>query len=672
MPSKTKDTKADVQMEQNDKLQSDELRTVDPAAAEMLKNAANLNIKTSWDRYKAQQPQCKFGNTGVCCRICIQGPCRIIPSKPGQDKGICGASVYTIVARNLVRYIAGGAAAHSDHGREIAYTLLHTAEGNAPDYKITDKEKLINVAKRIGIQTDGKDIDKVAKEVAIRALEDFGKYDNKPCTWLDTTIDEERKFKFKNTTIAPTAIDRSITQLLHQTHVGTDADPVNIIFGGLRAALADYTGMSLATDLTDILFGTPTPVVTEANLGVLDPEKVNIAVHGHNPLLSQVVVHAAREMDAEANTVGAKGINLVGICCTGNEVLMREGIPTATNFGSQELAIMTGVLDAMVMDVQCIAPGVKDMCNCFHTQLVSTSHISKIPGSSHIEFNEETAMEDAKKIIKLAISSYTNRKPELIKIPQFKKHVVGGFSFEALINLFSKVNTTSPISVLTEAILDGEIKGVCAFAGCNNQKTIHDASIIEIAKRLAKEDIFLVSTGCSAGAFAKAGLLSIEGVEEYAGPGLKKFIKRLEEKSDLKAKLPLVFHMGSCVDNSRIANLWSEMAKELKISIPQLPFVASAPEAMSEKAVSIGSWVISMGIPTHVGVLPPIEGSELVYGVTTQIARDVFGGYFIFETDPAKAAEKLIEKIEKRVWKLRIHRQTAEKYNSGRAKVYEA
>ena len=652
--------------------QLDDIRTIDPAALEMLEISTTAGIKTAWDRYKAQQPQCKFGNTGVCCRICIQGPCRIIPTKPGQDKGICGASVYTIVARNLVRYIAGGASAHSDHGREIAYTLLHTAEGKAPDYKITDKEKLIKVAKKVNIETEGKSINEIAREVAVKALEDFGKYNDIPCTWLDSTIDNERKLKFKHTTIAPTAIDRAVAQLLHQTHMGTDADPVNIIFGGLKAALADYTGMSLATDLTDILFGTPAPVITEANLGVLDAEKVNIAVHGHNPLLSQMVVYAARELESEAKAAGSKGINLVGICCTGNEVLMREGVPTATNFGSQELAIMTGVLDTMIMDVQCIAPGVKDICDCFHTELVSTSHIAKIPGSHHIDFNEATAIEDAKKIIRLAIGQFSKRKPELINIPKFKKQVIGGFSLESMMDLFAKINPESPVSVLTDAILAGEIKGVCAFAGCNNQKTVHDNATVTIAKELAKNDIFMVSTGCAAGAFAKSGLLSQEGVEQYAGPGLKKFIKRLEEKSGLNAGLPLVFHMGSCVDNSRIANLWTAMANELKVSVPQLPFVASAPEAMSEKAISIGSWVISMGIPTHVGVLPPIEGSELVYGITTQIARDVFGGYFIFETDPLKAAEKLLSKIEKRAWKLKILRQTAEKYNSELAKVYEA
>jgi len=646
-------------------------RTVDPAANEMLEVAEEAQIKTAWDRYKAQQPQCKFGQTGICCRICIQGPCRIIPSKPGQDKGICGADVFTIVARNLVRYIAGGASAHSDHGREIANTLLHAAEGHAPDYKVTDKDKLMKVAGRVGIETEGREVNDIARDVAIKALMDFGKYDSEPVVWLDSYLDNERKAKFKHTNIMPTAIDRAIVQLLHETHVGTDADPVNIIFGGLRASLADLDGENIATDLSDILFGTPKPVVTEANLGVIDKDKINIAVHGHNPLLSQMIVYASRELENEAKAVGAKGINLVGICCTGNEVLMREGVPTATNFGSQELAIMTGAIDAMIMDVQCIAPAVKEICNCFHTQLISTSAISKIPGSQHIEFNEATALEDAKKIIRIAIEQFKHRNQALIKIPQYKKKVIGGFSLEAMFDLFSKINPDAPVSVLTNAIVSGQIKGVCALIGCNNQKTTHDDSFLKIAKELAKNDVFMVTTGCGAGAYAKAGLLSPEGVDAYAGEGLKSFIKELEKKSGLDAGLPLIYHMGSCVDNSRIANLWTAMAKHLDISVAQLPFVGSAPEAMSEKAVAIGSWFVSSGIPTHVGVFPPIEGSELVYGVATKIARDVFGGYFIFETDPVKSAQILLDKIEKRAWKLKIHRRTAEKYNSTPAEVYE-
>lgn len=646
-----------------------EYRTVDPAVKDMLSHTEGLNISTQFDRYLAQQPQCKFGLTGVCCKICIQGPCRIISTKKGADRGICGARDYTIVARNTSRLIAGGASAHSDHGREVAHTLLATAEGKAPNYRIKDSEKLYAVAKKVGIETEGRKDVEIAKDIAELALQDFGKHTSDPCTWLKVNIDQERLNKFKTTRITNTAIDRSVVQLLHQTHIGTDADPVNIIFGGLQAALADFTGMSLATDLSDILFGTPEPVITAANLGTLKKEKVNIAVHGHNPVLSEMIVQAVEDLQGEAKAVGAEGINVVGICCTGNEVLMREGIPMATNFGSQEFAIMTGVLDAMVVDVQCIAPGVQEVCNCYHTQMITTMPISKIPGAAHVEFDPLHALESAHTIVRMAIERYGMRRDDLIHIPNFKKEVIGGFSVESMLELFGKANPENPIRILTEAINSGEIKGVCAFAGCNNQKVAHDEAITTIARELAKNDVFLVSTGCSAGAFAKLGFMSPEGVDEYAGPGLKKLIKRLEDASG--TKLPLVFHMGSCVDNSRIQQLWHLMAEDMNISVPQLPFVASAAEAMSEKAISIGSWVVAMGIPCHVGVLPPVEGSPLVYDLITQVARDVFGGYFIFETNAKKASEQLLARLEKRAWKLKIREKAAADYNSEKVNFYE-
>ncbi|MDR1885752.1 MAG: anaerobic carbon-monoxide dehydrogenase catalytic subunit, partial [Synergistaceae bacterium] len=587
-----------------------EYRTIDTVEREILASTEHLGISTQFDRYKAQQPQCKFGLTGVCCKICIQGPCRIIPSKKGADRGICGARDYTIVARNVARHIAGGASAHSDHGRDIAHTLLATAEGHAPDYRIRDSEKLHAVAKKVGVEVEGRrDVD-IAKDVAILALNDFGKYTEAPCKWLETNIDDERRRKFKKTRINPPAIDRSIVQLLHETHMGTDADPVNIIFGGLQAALADFTGMSLSTDLSDILFGTPEPVKTSANLGVLRNEMVNIAIHGHNPVLSEMIVEMTDELQGEARENGAEGINLVGICCTGNEVLMRRGVPMATNFGSQELAIMTGALDAMVVDVQCIAPGIQEVSNCYHTLVISTVKFSKIPGAAHVEFDPAHARESATEIVRMAIKNFSNRRPDLLHIPSFKKNIIGGFSIEALNDILDKANPGNPMGVLSEAVRSGEIKGICAFAGCNNQKVEQDLSITTIARELAKNDVFLVSTGCSAGAFAKFGMMSPEGVDNFAGPGLKSLITRIQNASGLA--LPLVFHMGSCVDNSRIQQLWHNLALDMGVSVPELPFVATAPEATSEKAISIGAWMVAMGIPTHVGVMPPIEGSALV------------------------------------------------------------
>lgn len=641
-------------------------RTVDPAALEVLQIAKKLNLDTAFDRAVAQQPQCKFGYTGICCRICVQGPCRVKDGDGPDSKGICGANAYTIVARNIVRLIAGGASAHSDHGKHLAKVLLHSSDGKAPDYKITDVEKLHTVAKSIGIDVEGKSDSDIAKEVAIAALNDYGRYTDDSVTWINSFLTEGRKQKYNATDIMPTSIDGAVTSILHQTHIGVDADPVNIIFGGLKTALADINGCALASDCTDILFGTPKPVSTEANLGVLEKDKVNIVVHGHNPLLSQMVVQAARELEGEAKSAGAAGIKLSGICCTGNEVLMREGVPLATNFASQELAIMTGAVDVMVVDVQCIMPGLRAATECFKTKLVTTMPISKIPGSYHFAFDEEHAVESAKSIVRLAIDTYKQRQGMEVNIPQTKNKVVAGFSLEALKEIFGFINPEKPLKVLADALDSGEIKGIAYLIGCNNLKGIHDDNHLKIAKELVKNDIFVICGGCSAQTYAKFGLLTPEAVDEYAGEGLKAFINRLNEAAGDKMaeKLPLMFHTGSCVDYSRGVRLANELANEMNIDLPKLPFVVSAPEAMSEKAVAIGCYWLALGVPVHVGVLPPIEGSDLVYGVATQIASDVFGGYFIFETDGNLSAKKILNALEYRTWKLNNHKNAAEKFET--------
>jgi carbon-monoxide dehydrogenase catalytic subunit len=649
-----------------------EFRTIDPAAIEMLERnkAANTGITTQFERYLQQSPQCKFGLTGVCCRICLQGPCRIIPNK-GVDKGICGARDYTIVARNAARYMAGGASAHSDHGREVAHVLLAAAEGKAPGYRIKDSAKLKQVAVKIGVAVDGRSDVDIAKDVAIKALQDFGKIDEEPTTWLRTQINADRLRKYKKCRVITPAIDRSVVQLLHQTCVGTDADPVNIIFGGIQAALADLTGMALSTDLSDILFGTPEPIVTEANLGSLKIDAVNIAVNGHNPLLSEKIVDAAEELKAEAQAAGASwGVQILGICCTGNEVLMRRGVPTVTSYGTQELAIMTGAMDALIMDVQCIYPAMQELSRCYHTQMITTTHFSKVPGAAHVEFHPDTAEEAARTIVRMAIDRFKMRQPEKIHIPNYKHKVIGGFSYESLMELFGKAgDPNKPLKTLKDAFDAGEIKGFGTFAGCNNTRVVDKNSFITLATELAKKDILMFSTGCGAQAFSCLGLLNKDGLEKHAGPGLKKFFARLQ--ANVSYELPLIFHCGSCVDNTRVQKLWTNLAEEFGCGIPQLPFVAMAPEAMSEKAVAIGTWVISQGIPVYVGSMPPLDGSALIWDIVTQIARDVFGGYFLLDPDVNKAVDQIYARIERRAWRLKVHEKAAAKYESGRMNLYE-
>jgi len=645
-------------------------RSLDPGVLELIDVTKEKGIITSFDRLVAQQPQCQFGYKGICCRFCMAGPCRIKAEEGPGSKGICGASHWTIVARSVGLMLLTGAASHSEHAHHIAETLLKTAEGHAPDYSVKDPAKLRRLCNRVGIAVEGKDDLQLAKELAEAALKEYSRLKGEGfSTWVQATVTGGRNEKFMTHDIMPFGIYNVISELVTQAHIGMDNDPVNIIFSALRVALADYVGMHVGTDLSDVIFGTPQPVVSEANFGVLDPKKVNIALYGHNPVLSDIVCDAAQAMEAEAKAAGAEGINLVGICCTGNEVLMRRGVPIVTSYASSELAIVTGVMDAMIVDVQCIMPSIRTVAECFHTRIITTSPIAKIPGSYHIDYQTDKALENAKTALGIAIEAFRLRDPNKVHIPQIKNKVVAGFSLEALYEIFASVNPDNPVSVLTDAILAGELKGVALLAGCNNLKRFEDDSHITIIKELLKNDVFVIGTGCAMQSCARLGLLAPEAME-HAGEGLKKFLARISAKADLKVQLPPVFHMGSCVDNTRCSDLLMDMANQLGVDTPKVPFVASAPEAMSGKAVSIGCWCVAMGMPVHVGAMPPVEGSDLIYSIVTQVASDVYGGYFIFEMDPAVAAKKMLNALEYRNWKLGVHRAAAENFETALCQNY--
>ncbi|EEB74637.1 anaerobic carbon-monoxide dehydrogenase catalytic subunit [Thermococcus sp. AM4] len=643
--------------------------SIDPTTQKMYERAQELGIETVWERLEKQQPQCGYGLLGICCRNCLMGPCRINPFGGEPKRGVCGADADTIVARNLLRMIAAGAAAHSDHGRHVALTLLVAAEmaekfkkegkpvleldnmaSNTLPYQVRDPEKLKAVAKRLGIETEGKSIRELAKEVAEVALNDFGKQDEEPLAFLKAYLNpktyeifekaaEKAGMPWFESGILPRSIDREIVESLHRTHIGTDHDPVSILLHGLKTALGDAWGGSLiATELQDVLFGTPKVIKAEANLGVLKEDYVNIVVHGHEPVLSEKIVEAAQdpELIELAQKLGAKGINVVGMCCTGLEVLMRHGIPIAGNFLQQEMAIVTGAVEAMVVDVQCIMPATVDVARCFHTKIIDTSPIATFPGAIHIKFDERRADEIAKEIVKTAVENFPNRSKQRVEIPKEKMSGYVGFSVEAILEHFG--GSLKPIE---EAIVEGKIKGVAGLVGCNNPKVKQDHNHIKIANELMKRDVLLIGTGCWATAAMKYGIFLPEYADtENVGPGLREFAKEWG--------IPPALNMGSCVDCTRMLVLADLIARDLNVPISALPVVGSAPEAMTEKAVSIGTYFVASGITTHLGVVPPVLGGPKVVKILTQDLYDIVGAAFIVEPDPYKAAKLMYEHIMKK------------------------
>ena len=610
------------------------------ATERLLETGAKVGADAWQFRVKNQTPHCKFGEQGVCCRICTMGPCRITKKSP---RGICGCDVHGMVGRNYLRFTAGGASAHSDHGREICHTLYATSPDGA--YKVKDPEKLLLIAKEYGLETEGKDIYDIAHEVAYTGLMEYGKPFGTQI--FAKRAPESQQELWEKNELTPRAIDREISTALHMSHVGCSSKAEALIKQSIRTALGDgWGGSMMGTDFSDVLFGTPRPIDTEANLGVMVEENVNIVVHGHDPSLSELICEYCDdpELIAYAKEMGAKGITVSGVCCTSNEVAMRRGIPMAGNYLQQENVVLTGACEAIVVDVQCIFPALGPLSKCFHTKFITTSPIAQMPDSDFIRFDTQTAGEKAKLIVKTAIENFKNRKPELVHIPQMKQKATVGYATEAIVKVLdtvtnSQVDETGTTKPLLECVTSGVIRGAVAMVGCNNPRIRPDFAHIELMKKLIANDIIIIASGCSAQAAARAGLMD-KRAKDFCGDGLK----RVCELADI----PPVLHMGSCVDISRMLMLAATLAKDGNMRISQLPVVGCAPEWMSEKAVSIGNYVIGSGLDTFLGVDPYASGSEEVVELLTNGTRDWVEAAFVVEKDIEKLGDLMIERIEEK------------------------
>ncbi len=644
-----------------------EEQSSDPAAQEMLIRADELGIGTAFSRADDMVP-CNIGGAGMCCKMCGMGPCRL--TKDGQT-GVCGATIDTIQARNLIRSIAAGAAAHSDHGRDMALTLKAVANGETEGYVIRDVAKLRTVASIYGIPIEKRSPMEIANDLADLYIAQFGQQKGEVAPTRRATAKRQQLWREKG--VVPRGIDREVVECLHRTHIGDDQDAEHILDHAIRTAIADGWGGSLiATDISDILFGTPAPILGQANLGVLKDDMVNVVVHGHEPTLSQMIVAVSQdpEIIEYAKAAGAKGVSLSGICCTANEVLMRQGIPAAGNFLHQELAILTGSVEAMVVDVQCIMQALVNLASNFHTQIITTSPKVRIKGATHIQFDEHKALTIAKQILKTAIDNYKNR--GATHIPQVKEDLVPGFSHE-YINYMLGGSYRASFRPLNDAIMAGRIRGVAAIVGCNNPRSKQDYLHNYVTQELLKQDVLVVETGCGAIAGAKLGLLLGEAGLDKVGPGLREVCETVG--------IPPVLHMGSCVDNSRILTVLTQMAEEggLGDDIDQIPAVGLAPEWMSEKALSIATYCIASGAYVIFGGSSPVSGmpdrvsdSDLVLKYISKGWEEQWGGKLEFIDDPDEMIRRSLEHIDKKRAALGLPEYDPERFGrSGDARMLE-
>jgi carbon-monoxide dehydrogenase catalytic subunit len=627
-------------------------KTIDNASVEMLLKAQTECVDTCFDRYETQKNQCGFGKSGVCCKICHLGPCRISKNAP---KGICGANADTIVARNFLREVVGGTATHSDHARHLVLRFKKVAMGEGNGYIIKDEKALMYAAELYKIETEGRSVNEIALELANVMLGEFSSQEEELKTLNLAPL--KRKAVWEDTKIAPLGIDRTCVEGMHRTTMGVDHDYKHLLMHAFRTSLADgWGGSRVASIVSDILFGTPAPIKSTANLGVLKEDTVNIVIHGHEPALSEMLAVAVQdpEITQYAKNAGASGVTLAGICCTANEILMRHGVPVAGNVLQQELAIVTGAVEMMVVDVQCCMPSLPSVAKNYHTEIISTSDIAKTIGSFHVEFNEESPITSAKNLIKRAIDNFANRDPKKLQIPKDKESMVAGFSVDAIKHMLGgKYRAT--FRPLNDAIIQNRIFGVVGIVGCSNVKQKVESYTTILTRELIKRNVLVLKTGCAAIASGKAGMLKPEFGLEMAGDGLREICEAVG--------IPPVLHMGSCVDNSRILEAASEIVFEggLGDDLSMLPAVGVAPEWMSEKAIAIGCYFVASGVDVILGNPFYTSGSENVTNFLNSETKDLFGASFHNCDDPYVAVEMIMELLNEKREKLGINKKTERK-----------
>jgi anaerobic carbon-monoxide dehydrogenase catalytic subunit len=628
------------------------IKARDRASLETIDKAERDHVTLTFDRLELQGSGCGFGREGLCCRLCHMGPCRISAK---ARTGVCGADADTIVARNFLRETAGGAAAHSDHGRHLVLLLKKIARGEGGDYAIRDRDALLRTAAQYGVAIGDRGDNDIALELADVLLADFVSQED-PLKTLDLAPPKRRGL-WDRAGVAPRGIDRMVVEAMHRTHMGVDHEYKNLLMHAYRTALADgWGGSTIATAVSDILFGSPSPVRSSANLGVLRKETVNVVVHGHEPALSEMLAAASTDPEvlSRAGERGAAGITLAGICCTANEILMRHGIPVAGNFLQQELAVVTGAVEMLIVDVQCCMPSLPEVASSYHTLIASTSDMARTEGALHAGFSAQDSYRHAKELLFKAIDNFARRDPEKVYIPDERKPLVAGFSVHAIKYMLGGSFRAS-FRPLNDAIMQGRIRGVAGIVGCSNPKQTVDEYTVTLTRELLKRNVLVLKTGCAAIASAKEGMLTPEAALELAGPGLREVCEAVG--------MPPVLHLGSCVDNSRILEAATEVVREggLGDDLSDVPAVGIAPEWMSEKAVAIGCYFVASGIDVVLGHPFYIGGSKNVTDFMNGGVREIFGASFHLRGDPLEAADLVMELIEARRDKLGINRAVERK-----------
>ncbi len=620
-------------------------QTPDPAVREMLLRAEQIGLDTAFDRFDCQKPQCSFGLSGTCCKICNMGPCKITPKSP---KGVCGADADLIAARNLLRSAAAGAAQHGMHAREVILMLKWAAQGKL-DLPIIGEYKVRQMAEAYGIQTKNRQLKNITIDLCDALLADLSRTEPDDYQTIKACAPAERQKVWKELDILPISAYHEVFEALHKSGCATDGDWKSIMQQFLRCGLAfTFSGVVSTSIATDSLLGVGDRVTSKVNIGALKKGYVNIAVHGHLPVLVKEIVKTGqkKEFIERAKKAGAKGIQFYGICCSGLSAMYRyEGVIPLSNAVTAELVIGTGALDLWVADVQEVYPSIMDVARCYKTTVVTTSDSARLPGAEHIGFDHHHSnVQDihliAEKIVNRAIESFEARKGIPVFIPGYEVEAEVGFSVEYI---HKKYGGFKP---LADAIKDGKILGVVNMVGCNNPKIMYEKAVLDVCDVLLKNNVLIITNGCASFPLMKMGYCQCSDFAYgKCGDGLKEF---------LNGEQPPVWHVGECIDNCRSSGIFAGIAGEFNKSLHEMPFAFASPEWSNEKGVDAALGFRLMGISSYHCVEAPIHGAPNVIKFLKEDTKKTLKSSMIVDVDPVSLGEKIVADLKRKRENLNI------------------
>lgn len=609
--------------------------TPDPAVRDMILHMEQIGCDTTFDRFDKQQPQCSFGMAGICCKICTMGPCKITKKSP---RGVCGADADLIAARNILRGVAAGAAQHGAHARELLLSLKYAAQGKL-DIPIMGENKVRSMAEQFGIKSEGRTLNEVAEDLADVLIEDLQRAVPDEYKTIKYCAPEERQKVWKELDILPISAYHEVFEAMHRSGAAIDGDWKNLMLQFLRCGLVfTFTGVVASNIATDSLFGIGGRATSKVNVGALEKGYVNIAVHGHLPVLVHEIVKVGQseEFINMAKVHGAKGIKFYGICCSGLSAMYRyDGVIPLSNAIGAELVLGTGALDLWVADIQDVFPAIMDVAKCTKTTVVTTSDTARLPGAEHYAYNHDHSNIDetnalARKIVTRAIESFEERKGMPVFIPPYEVEAEVGFSVEYINERFGSMKP------LADALKSGQLLGIVNLVGCNNPRVIYERAIVDVTNELLKNNVLVLTNGCASFPLLKLGFCTLDAVKK-CGDGLKSF---------LGDDLPPVWHMGECIDNTRASGVFGGVAAAAGHDIKDMPYALASPEWSNEKGIGASLGFRLFGINSFHCVEPPLHGSDNVMNFMKTGTKELLGSTMTVDVDPISLANKIIEDLK--------------------------